>query len=425
MNVDMTLAPVVDVNTNPRNVVIGNRAFGSAPEAVGATASAFIRACQSRGVAACAKHWPGHGDTEDDTHAATAVTRHSLARLRAVEIPPFVDAVKAGVASVLVAHVRVPGMEAPSGAGGKKKSPPASRSAAVVRFLRERVGFGGVVMSDDMEMGALLNEEGGVGQCAVDGLRASVDLFLACHTEKTQLAVVDALRDAIETDATRHTRRAATDAFARLRVLADAFVDGADAADLNARALETNDRAGVDVRPRGRAGGREARAGRVRDVAEAVTMYNDDVMTMYDVFLPKTTRLVSVLRSTYRTLVIRPSFPSVRRFRLFVSFSASGNSRDSTRERNLARTRASSSLAVCGPHHTRPRSERDDGPWPAVRGVPRARAHRRERAREGRGTHGGTRRVRVVRDDRGIRLVSRVFPRVSRTFAASVSRDAR
>ena len=245
VNVDMTLAPVVDVNTNPRNVVIGNRAFGSNSEAVGAAASAFIRACQSRGVAACAKHWPGHGDTEDDTHAATAVTRHSLARLRAVEIPPFVDAVKAGVASVLVAHVRVPGMEAPSGDGGLKKSPPASRSAAVVRFLRERVGFGGVVMSDDMEMGALSNEEGGVGQCAVDGLRASVDLFLACHTEKTQLAVVDALRDAIETDATNQTRRAATDATARLRVLADAFVDGADAADLNARALETSDRAGT------------------------------------------------------------------------------------------------------------------------------------------------------------------------------------
>jgi beta-N-acetylhexosaminidase len=134
-------------------------------------------------------------------------------------------------------------MEAPSGDGGK--SPPASRSAAVVGFLRERVGFGGVVMSDDMEMGALLNEEGGVGQCAVDGLRASVDLFLACHAEKTQLAVVDALRDAVETDATNQTRRAATDAAARLRVLADAFVDGADAADLNARALETSDRAGT------------------------------------------------------------------------------------------------------------------------------------------------------------------------------------
>ena len=236
VNVDMTLAPVVDVNTNPRNVVIGNRAFGTEPEAVGAAASAFIRACQSRGVAACAKHWPGHGDTEDDTHAATAVTRHGLARLRAVEIPPFVDAVKAGVASVLVAHVRVPGME---NRKSGKKSPPASRSAAVVGFLRERVGFGGVVMSDDMEMGALLNEEGGVGKCAVDGLRASVDLFLACHAEKTQLAVVDALRDAIERDATNRTRRAATDAMNRLRVLADAFVDGADAADLNARALET------------------------------------------------------------------------------------------------------------------------------------------------------------------------------------------
>ena len=155
------------------------------------------------------------------------------------------DAVKAGVASVPWRTCVCRAWRRRAATAEKKKSPPASRSAAVVRFLRERVGFGGVVMSDDMEMGALLNEEGGVGQCAVDGLRASVDLFLACHTEKTQLAVVDALRDAIETDATRHTRRAATDAFARLRVLADAFVDGADAADLNARALETNDRAGV------------------------------------------------------------------------------------------------------------------------------------------------------------------------------------
>ena len=79
----------------------------------------------------------------------------------------------------------------------------------------------------------------------------------------------------------------------------------------------------------------------------------------------------------------------------------SGNSRESRfHTRYLARTCASSSRrSVWGPHHTRPRSERDDGPWPAVRGVPRARAHRRERAREGRGTHGGTRRVRVVRDD--------------------------
>ena len=249
VNVDMTLAPVVDVNTNPNNVVIGDRAFGTTPDAVGAAAGAFIRACQSRGVAACAKHWPGHGDTEEDTHAALAITKHSLARLRDVEIPPFVDAVKAGVASVLVAHVQVPGMEAPKSENDAEKTetstPPASCSAAVVSFLRERVGFGGVVMSDDMEMGALLNEEGGVGQCAVDGLRASVDLFLACHAEKTQLAVVDALRDAIETDATNQTRRAATDAAARLRVLADAFVDGADAADLNARALETSDRAGT------------------------------------------------------------------------------------------------------------------------------------------------------------------------------------
>ena len=234
VNVDMTLAPVVDVNTNPQNVVIGNRAFGTTPEVVGVTASAFVRACQSRGVAACAKHWPGHGDTTDDTHAATAITKHGLKRLRVVEIPPFVDVCKAGVASVLVAHVQVPGMEkmySPS-------PPPASTSAAVVGYLRERVGFGGVVMSDDMEMDALANLPGGIGQCAVDGLNATIDLFLACHTEQTQLEIIGALRSAIENDATGETRCYAANAEERLRVLADAFVDGADAAEANAYKLE-------------------------------------------------------------------------------------------------------------------------------------------------------------------------------------------
>ena len=235
VNVDMTLAPVVDVNTNPQNVVIGNRAFGTTPNAVGAAASAFVRACQSRGVAACAKHWPGHGDTTDDTHAATAITKHGLKRLRVVEIPPFVDAVKAGVASVLVAHVQVPGME---NSTTSESPPPASKSAAVVGYLRERVLFGGVVMSDDMEMDALANLPGGIGQCAVDGLRATIDLFLACHTEQTQLEIIDALRSAIENDATGETRRYAADARERLRVLADAFVDGADAAEANAYKLE-------------------------------------------------------------------------------------------------------------------------------------------------------------------------------------------
>jgi beta-glucosidase-like glycosyl hydrolase len=93
-------------------------------------------------------------------------------------------------------------------------------------------------MSDDMEMDALANLPGGIGQCAVDGLNATIDLFLACHTEQTQLEIIDALRSAIENDATGETRRYATDAHERLRVLADAFVDGADAAEANAYKLE-------------------------------------------------------------------------------------------------------------------------------------------------------------------------------------------
>jgi hypothetical protein len=89
-----------------------------------------------------------------------------------------------------------------------------------------------------MEMDALANLPGGIGQCAVDGLRATIDLFLACHTEQTQLEIIGALRSAIENDATGETRCYAANAIERLRVLADAFVDGAEAAEANAYKLE-------------------------------------------------------------------------------------------------------------------------------------------------------------------------------------------
>ena len=157
VNVDMTLAPVVDVNTNPHNEVIGDRAFGSRSKDVGQIASAFIRGCQAKGVAACAKHWPGHGDSNEDSHDVLPTVRHSYERLRNIEIPPFQDAIAAGVASVLVAHLCVPGMEnfrvnnSEKGAGERdgetnKNIPLASCSKAVVGALRDQLGFNGVAL---------------------------------------------------------------------------------------------------------------------------------------------------------------------------------------------------------------------------------------------------------------------------------------
>ena len=107
----MTLAPVVDVDTNPECVVIGDRAFATEPDAVGEAAVAFIEAAQKAGAATCAKHWPGHGDVREDSHDALPVLPHALDRLRAVEMRPFERAVEANVAAVLVAHLEVPAME--------------------------------------------------------------------------------------------------------------------------------------------------------------------------------------------------------------------------------------------------------------------------------------------------------------------------
>src|SRR5262249_8303228 len=104
VGIRLDFAPVVDVDTNPANPVIGDRSFARRREAVAAHARAFVEALQAGGVAACAKHFPGHGDTHVDSHHALPTVAHDLARLRAIELPPFRAAIEAGVASVMTAH---------------------------------------------------------------------------------------------------------------------------------------------------------------------------------------------------------------------------------------------------------------------------------------------------------------------------------
>ena len=217
-HVDMDLAPVVDVHTNPANTVIGDRAFGTDPSAVATAAAAFITALQARGVAACAKHWPGHGDTVEDSHDALPSLPHDLRRLRDVEMRPFRDAIAANVASVLVAHLLVPAMEPPGA-----RPVPASASAAVIRALRRDEGFDRLVMTDDMEMGAM--RAFGLGDAAVRGLAAGVDMFLVCHTESAQTEVLDALTAALAEG--KISRAAAEAATRRVDDACDAFVEPA------------------------------------------------------------------------------------------------------------------------------------------------------------------------------------------------------
>jgi len=146
LGIGLDFAPCVDVDTNPGNPVIGDRSFGCEPERVALHARHFIRAMQDAGVAACAKHFPGHGDTVCDSHHELPRLDHDIERMRAVELPPFVAAVDAGVASVMTAHISFPSLD---------PERPATLSPDVIGVLREELGFDGVVFSDDVEMKAV------------------------------------------------------------------------------------------------------------------------------------------------------------------------------------------------------------------------------------------------------------------------------
>jgi len=188
VGLDLDYAPVVDVDTNPRNPVIGDRAFSADPAVVARMGAALAQGLQEAGVAACAKHFPGHGDTSQDSHHDLPRLPHDLARLRAVELPPFAALARAGVASVMTAHVVFEALDA---------AHPATMSPPVLRLLREECGFDGPVISDDLEMKAVA-EHYPLAEAVVASVNAGVDVLLVCHRPEVQHAAIDALRGAVE-----------------------------------------------------------------------------------------------------------------------------------------------------------------------------------------------------------------------------------
>ena len=168
VGINVDLAPSVDVNTAAGNPVIGTRSFGDRTDLVSRHAAAAVHGLQSAGVAACAKHFPGHGSTRDDTHHVLATVEGGLARVRERDLPPFAAAIAAGVAAVMPGHLRVAGL---TGDG------PATQSAAALDgLLRGELGFTGVIISDALEMRAV-SGQGGVPSAAVRAVAAGVDLL--------------------------------------------------------------------------------------------------------------------------------------------------------------------------------------------------------------------------------------------------------
>ncbi|WP_089942031.1 beta-N-acetylhexosaminidase [Candidatus Entotheonella palauensis] len=183
-------APVLDVDTNPDNPAIGDRAFSGDPQRVAEFGVALIQALQTGGIAACGKHFPGHGDTHTDSHFELPRLDHDLDRLRRVELVPFAAAIRAGAASIMTTHVCFTALDAMH---------PTTLSEAVIEpLLRRELGYDGVVVTDDMEMLAIMGHYG-IEEASVRALRAGCDQILICHRAELQAAAYEALVRAVET----------------------------------------------------------------------------------------------------------------------------------------------------------------------------------------------------------------------------------
>jgi beta-N-acetylhexosaminidase len=207
VGIDQDYAPVVDVDTNPANPVIGDRSLSRDPDVAGRLGVALALGLQASGVAACGKHFPGHGDTSQDSHVDLPRLPHALDRLRRVELPPFRALAQAGVAAVMTAHVVFEALDA---------ARPATLSPPVMRLLRDEVGFQGCCVSDDLEMKAVAGHFP-IEEAAPGALAAGVDQLLVCHTAALQHRTIDLLRGAVESGRVARARLAeATARVARL-----------------------------------------------------------------------------------------------------------------------------------------------------------------------------------------------------------------
>src|SRR5262245_55078865 len=217
VGVTLDYAPVLDIHTNPKNPVIGDRALAETAEHVARLGAAIVRALQTEGIAACGKHFPGHGDTSTDSHVELPLVEHPPERLREVEFAPFRAAIDAGVATIMTAHVLVPSLD---------DTAPATLSERIVTdVLRTELGYQGVILSDDLEMKAIAKEYA-VPSAAVMAIQAGCDGMLICSGDHaTQAASLEAIVHAVEAERIRVAR--VEDALARQQRAKERFLASA------------------------------------------------------------------------------------------------------------------------------------------------------------------------------------------------------
>jgi beta-N-acetylhexosaminidase len=214
VGITLDYAPVLDVLTNPKNPVIGDRSISEKAVDAARLGAAIVRTLQAEGIAACGKHFPGHGDTQVDSHLELPIVEHPVERMRQVEFLPFKAAIDAGVATVMTAHVLAPALD--------EKRPATLSHRVVTGLLRGELGFEGVILSDDLEMKAIAAEYA-VPAAAVLAIEAGCDGVLICSGDhQTQAAALEALVHAVETGAL--TEKRVEDALNRQRRAKERFL---------------------------------------------------------------------------------------------------------------------------------------------------------------------------------------------------------
>lgn len=225
MGINLNYAPVADVNVNPRNPIIGSRSFGEDPAAVARHVEAAVRGYRAAGLLAAAKHFPGHGAAEVDSHHGLPVLDIQAEILAQRELVPFRAAVAAGVDAVMTAHIVFPALDAEH---------PATISPAVLQgLLRGELGFGGLILTDCLEMAAIASRYE-PAEYTLAAIRAGADLLLISHTYEKQIAARDAIVDALRRGTLSRERVAASVA----RVLAAKERLGTPAGGMEAGAID-------------------------------------------------------------------------------------------------------------------------------------------------------------------------------------------
>ncbi len=213
VGINMNMSPVLDVNSNPSNPVIGDRAFGATPDLVSELGLATMGGLQDNRVVACGKHFPGHGDTTSDSHKELPVVSASRDRLERIEFPPFRRAIDSGIATMMTAHVQYQALDAQR---------PATLSPIIIsKLLRQELYYDGVVLTDDLEMHAIIDHYG-IGDAAVLAIQAGCDMPLICKDRTRVITAMQAVTKAVTSSDISPQRLAQS--LARIRRLKDRYL---------------------------------------------------------------------------------------------------------------------------------------------------------------------------------------------------------